>query len=141
MAETLHGQCLCGAVKYHVTAAPIWSAHCHCSMCRRAHGAPFVTWVGVPLDAFKVMEEEPSLRWYASSAQAKRGFCSACGTPLFFHGEKWADEMHIARATFVTRISLLPEAHVYYDTHVDWIQCNDHLPRYDEHGKPMPNPA
>ena len=138
MAEILQGQCLCGAVKYRVAAAPKWSAHCHCSLCRRAHGAPFVTWVGVPLEAFKIVDGEPTLRWFASSAQAKRGFCSQCGTPLFFHGEKWADEMHIARATLDTPITLLPQAHVYYDTHVGWAQCDDHLPRYDEYGKAMP---
>ena len=38
-----HGGCLCGDVRFTVDWPSKWIAHCHCSMCRRAHGAAYVT--------------------------------------------------------------------------------------------------
>lgn len=136
MTAQIGGQCFCGMVKYAVAAAPLWCAHCHCGMCRDAHGAAFVTWFGVPLAAFRVSEGEALLRWYQSSAEAKRGFCSHCGTTLFFHGRRWADEMHITRASLRSGEVMAPSAHVYYDSHVDWAQCDDTLPRLGPDGSP-----
>lgn len=46
----LEGGCLCGAVRYRVTGKPYHVTHCHCSMCRRASGAPLVTWFSVKSD-------------------------------------------------------------------------------------------
>lgn len=40
-------QCLCGDITLAATLPSLWAAHCHCSLCRRAHGAAFVTWVGM----------------------------------------------------------------------------------------------
>ena len=37
------GKCLCGAVRFRMRFPSKWVAHCHCTMCRRAHGAAFVT--------------------------------------------------------------------------------------------------
>lgn len=44
---TANAQCLCGDLKLEATLPSKWVAHCHCSLCRRAHGAAFVTWVGM----------------------------------------------------------------------------------------------
>ncbi|GAB3249304.1 GFA family protein [Chitinimonas naiadis] len=134
MCNRLTGQCFCGTVKYAVDADAIWCAHCHCSMCRQAHGAAFVTWFGVPYPAFSVYEGEHALRWFQSSAQARRGFCGQCGTTLFFHGQRWADEMHITRASLTHGEVMPPSGHVYYDSHVSWANCNDGLPRYGSDG-------
>jgi hypothetical protein len=48
MSDTAVGACLCGAVQFELQLPATWVAHCHCTMCRRAHGAAFVTWVSVP---------------------------------------------------------------------------------------------
>ena len=40
----VEGGCLCGAVRFSLELPSKWCAHCHCSMCRRAHGAGYVTW-------------------------------------------------------------------------------------------------
>jgi hypothetical protein len=58
---TVRAGCLCGAVGVAAELPSLWMAHCHCSLCRRAHGAAFVTWVGFPSarcrldDAFKAL--------------------------------------------------------------------------------------
>ena len=123
------GGCLCGAVRFRVTPPTKWCAHCHCSLCRRAHGAAFVTWFGVERSRFELVAETDSLAWYRSTPQARRGFCSSCGSTLFFEGDRWPDEVHIALAHMDGPIDRQPKAHVFFDSHVDWVELADDLPR------------
>src|SRR5271157_1375739 len=80
MDEILNGGCLCSEVRYRITSAPVEALYCHCRMCQRAHGAPVVAWLTVPLAAFAVTAGNPLA--YHSSAKAVRHFCGGCGTPL-----------------------------------------------------------
>ena len=97
------GSCQCGALRFDVALPSKWVAHCHCSMCRRAHGAAFVTWVGMDATRARIDDTRQTLRWYASSPGAERGFCSHCGTMLFFRSQRWPGELHIVRANFDAR--------------------------------------
>ena len=124
------GSCLCEAVRLRVTAPTKWCAHCHCSMCQRAHGSAFVTWVGVDETRFELLSDA-MLRWYKSSAPARRGFCSQCGSPLLFQSSRWPGEMHIARACIPGEIDRLPEAHVFAKSQAAWLDLNEHLPWKD----------
>ena len=126
---SLTGGCLCGAVRFAVTPPTKWCAHCHCSLCRRAHGAAFVTWFGVERSRFELVAGGDHLVWYRSTPEAKRGFCSRCGSTLFFEGDRWADEVHIALAQMDGPIDRAPAAHVFYDTHVEWVVVGNDLKR------------
>lgn len=125
--EVLEGSCLCGAVGFRVKPPTLWCAHCHCTMCQRAHGAAFVTWVGTAADSVTI--DDTRLRWHRSSAQAERGFCIVCGSTLFFRSERWPGELHIVRANFHGEIDREPEAHAFYATHVPWFPLHDSLPK------------
>ena len=74
------GQCLCGAVTF--TADHVESNYhaCHCSMCRRWTGSPLF---GVSADGVAFNGEE-NLTRFPSSEHAERGFCSKCGSNLFY---------------------------------------------------------
>lgn len=124
-----HGSCLCGAVRFRAALPSKWVAHCHCTYCRRAHGSPFVTWAGFPSDQFALEPESESPTWYESSIGAKRGFCARCGSPMFFHSTRWPGEMHVARALFTDPLDREPTAHVFFETHVSWLNVNDDLPK------------
>ena len=77
------GSCLCGAVKY-ATDAPIESAsHCHCSQCRKAHGAAFGSYGNVPWSSFRWVAGEESVARYHSSPGVTRTFCRQCGATRF----------------------------------------------------------
>ncbi len=127
--SSLTGRCLCGAVRFEILPPTKWCAHCHCSLCRRAHGAAFVTWFGVERAQFAMTSGEEQLVWFHSSPPARRGFCGRCGSTLFFEGERWPDEIHIALAHMESPIDRAPAAHVFYDTHVDWFEVSDDLRR------------
>jgi len=126
----LQSTCLCGGVRITGTLPSLWLAHCHCSQCQRAHGAAFVTWIGMRADGCTVHDGEHLLRWYASSPGAERGFCSRCGSSLAFRSTRWPDELHLAVANLTSAADRAPQAHVFWDTHVDWVAlADDGLPR------------
>jgi hypothetical protein len=125
------GRCLCGDVQFTAQLPSKWVAHCHCTMCQRNSGSAFVTWVGLDAGRCSIQDPRSHLTWYRSSGQGERGFCSRCGSTLFFRSERWAGELHVALANFVGPVDRSPQAHVFWDTHVDWVKldANDGLPR------------
>ena len=127
--SSARGSCLCGDVRFSAALPSKWVAHCHCSRCRRAHGAAFVTWAGFPANAVTIEDERSRLRWHVAAEGGMRGFCGACGSPMLFKSERWPGELHIARALFLEPIDRAPQAHVFYETHVEWVTIGDDLPR------------
>jgi hypothetical protein len=117
MFEPLEGGCLCGAVRYRVTKAPLDSGYCHCRMCQKSSGAPLQASAEFPLDGFAVMRGEPKA--YRSSASALRYFCPDCGSQLTFR-----------MAENPTYLSVnLPT--------LDRPEVKDELPHYDREGPPV----
>lgn len=127
------GRCLCGAVTFTASLPSKWVAHCHCTLCQRAHGAAFVTWAGFETDKVHIVAPAGAVKWFASPAGGERAFCASCGSSMFFRSKQWPGELHVARALFTSPLDREPQAHVYYDTHVPWIGLTDDLPR-----KPAP---
>jgi hypothetical protein len=76
------GGCQCGAVRYALSATPTGAALCHCRMCQKATGGPFLAAAGVPPAQFAWTRGAPAT--FRSSSLAERGFCATCGTPLTF---------------------------------------------------------
>ncbi len=80
--ESHTGGCLCGAVRFEVHGPLRDVVNCYCTMCQRLHGACGAHSKADKLDI--VIIEDRGLRWYASSSRARRGFCSECGSSLFW---------------------------------------------------------
>jgi hypothetical protein len=78
----LTGGCQCGAVRYRLDGEPVGSNICHCRMCQKAGGAPFMAFAGAALADFVWTRGAPKV--FASSDIAERGFCAECGTPLTY---------------------------------------------------------
>ena len=76
------GSCLCGAVRFTVAGDLPPPDICHCTDCRKQSGRAFAS-TDVPKAAVTV-EGEERLSWYQSSEKVRRGFCSVCGSTLFW---------------------------------------------------------
>ena len=76
------GGCQCGAVRYAIRGDIPECNLCHCRMCQKAGGGPFMVFIALPADRVTWTAGLPTL--YPSSSVATRGFCSACGTPLTY---------------------------------------------------------
>ncbi len=79
------GGCLCGAVRFRVTAKPLAAYYCHCTMCQRNGGGPFMAGATVPIEAFAFTKGEPKA--YESSPGFVRLSCGECGSPLGFQAK------------------------------------------------------
>lgn len=77
---TRKGHCLCGAVTFETESQDHYHA-CHCSQCRRWSGSPFMGVMAGPEVAFQGGE----VTRYRSSKIAERGFCTTCGSHLFYY--------------------------------------------------------
>lgn len=82
MESIASGGCQCGAVRYRTSVALSGAHICHCRMCQKAVGNVFAALAAVPRDALTWTRGTPAI--FASSDQVVRGFCAACGTPLFY---------------------------------------------------------
>ena len=80
--DPLSGGCQCGAVRYRLAEPPTGLAVCHCRMCQKASGGPFMVFGRVPMDS--ISWRGRPLSTFRSSSMATRGFCAACGTPLTY---------------------------------------------------------
>jgi hypothetical protein len=76
------GSCLCGGVKFEITGPLSSSLNCHCSQCRKQHGAPFRSRVRVQVEDFRWLQGEHLIKYYESAGGYLRGFCRECGSPI-----------------------------------------------------------
>jgi hypothetical protein len=77
------GGCQCGAVRYQLLTPPEHACICHCRMCQRASGQPFMAFASIRRKDLRWTRGSPST--FVSSNVAERNFCSGCGTPLTYH--------------------------------------------------------
>lgn len=87
--QPLTGGCQCGAIRFACDLPPENVHVCHCRMCQKAVGGPFAVICPVLKSAFRITRG--AFSWFESSALARRGFCSACGTPMIFEYPTNAD--------------------------------------------------
>lgn len=130
--QAVGGGCLCGAIRFRVTLPTLFCAHCHCSMCRRNHGAAYVTWVGVPRAQLALEQGEDALVPYRSSEAGTRKFCGRCGTSLFCESTHHPERIDVPLAQLDGPIDREPQLHAYFDCRAPWTAIGDDLPRLDE---------
>ncbi|MBK3775193.1 GFA family protein [Azospirillum sp. YIM DDC1] len=130
----LTGGCLCGGVRYRATERPMGVVNCHCGQCRRFHGH-FGAYITIPRETV-VIEAQDTLSWYRSSAKAQRGFCSRCGSSLFWSGDEGA-LLDIAAGTLDQPTSLTTLRHIYAADKGDYYTLDDGLERFPQ-GAPEP---
>jgi hypothetical protein len=126
--EVFEGGCLCGAIRYRSTAAPLRCMICHCEYCRRHSGAPCLSFVHFPLAAF-AWTRPP--RRYRSSRYAERGFCPDCGSTLSMHEEVLADRVQVTLGSLDHPERVKPQDHVWVQSRIPWFEITDDLPRFE----------
>ncbi len=134
------GGCLCGAIRYEVDASGVFDAgYCHCSMCRRATGAPVLAWALVRREAFRCLGATPSR--YQSSQDGARLFCPVCGGQLFYDQNIMPEMIGIHPATLDEPAppSLRPRLHMFADDQLCWLQLRDDLPRFVDNNLSHPD--
>jgi len=123
------GGCQCGALRYEASGAPLLTAICHCSMCRRANAAPVVAWA---MFSEEQVGFEGQSRTYASSGEGRRGFCPQCGTQIFFTAHYIPGLVDLTICSMDEPEAMPPQLHYWHSKHLAWVEFADGLPRHPE---------
>jgi len=125
------GGCHCRAIRYAVSGDPAHHAMCHCTDCRRASGAPAVSWALFARDAVRI-GGAPSI--YASSEHGRRHFCGTCGTSLFYTNDAiFPGQIDIQSATFDDPGMLTLQCQVQTAERIGWMERLDDLPAFERY--------
>jgi hypothetical protein len=125
--KKLTGGCLCGAVRYEAQGTPQLSAICHCRMCQRASGGPFMGLIFMPSDGVRLIKGE--LLVYHSSPTARRHFCGRCGSPIIFERPVRSLSAIVVGSLDDPNI-FKPQMHVCAESAMTWLDIRDDAPRY-----------
>ena len=130
----LRGSCLCGSVRYEVSGPVHDVHHCHCSMCRKAHGAAFSTFARLSAADFRIVAGADQVQSYRSSAPIERTFCATCGARLTIRFDGMPQTVWASLATFDDDPGVRPDTHMFVASKAPWDEINDELPKYPQYG-------
>jgi hypothetical protein len=126
-SRTLTGKCECGAVRYRVPDAFLYSANCHCSNCRAATGSAFKSFAGIERDKLEVIEGADALLvWGDDDENHTR--CAICGSLLYSVVRDGA-YVHVAMGSLVEAPSIRPAEHIFVGSMAPWFEITDDLPQ------------
>ncbi|WP_298742753.1 GFA family protein [uncultured Brevundimonas sp.] len=120
------GACLCGAVRIEVSGDLPPPDACHCTQCRRQSGH---YWASTDLPRAAVtIHGGDSVTWFQASERVRRGFCSICGSFLFWDPLR-RDRIAIAMGAFDTPTGTRLEKHIFTADKGDYYDIADGLPQ------------
>jgi hypothetical protein len=109
------------------------AVYCHCAACRRASGAAMAAWLLVPQAAFVYSQGYP--RCFLSAPLVQREFCPHCGTALLIRPLAVDRKLvRVALAALDDPCAVRPQAHIWTQSRLPWVELGDDLPRYAEEG-------
>lgn len=136
MATAIEGGCLCGAIRYRVEGKPSAISICHCQSCRRASGAPTVSWFVISRGEFTLLSGSPVS--YTSSVHVKRSFCGKCGTQLAYEYDSAPDTIELTTASLDEPSVLQPTKEIWLTDRLPWVAVNRDLEHHLDEGAPIP---
>jgi hypothetical protein len=78
----LHGSCLCGGIKSEINGPLVAPSNCHCTMCRKQHGAAFRSRARVETSDFKWVQGEDLVTFYESTPVFSEASVASAALPL-----------------------------------------------------------
>ena len=125
----LSGSCLCGGVTYTVTEPLRNSVACHCIQCRKTSGH-YVSATQVGPDQLDITRAD-TLQWYQSSPEAQRGFCTCCGSSLFWKHDADRGAVSVMSGTLDGATGITTEKHIFVADKGDYYNIADGVPQHE----------
>ncbi len=133
--KTLSGRCMCGSIEFTFIADKLDVTACHCGQCRAWSGHVWAS-LNASFDTLEILKGEENLGWFRSSDYARRGYCKACGSALFWHGDKLDDYKHriaIAAGSITAPTGAALVEHIFVADKGDYYEITDGLPQIETH--------
>lgn len=126
---TIQGSCLCGTLRFEVEGPPQSMMNCHCSRCRRQHGAPFVTWATYPANALHWKQGADQVVSKVAPPGGARHFCGTCGSPAPFVMEAYGIAL-VPVGALDGDPGAVPKEHLFVGSKAAWYEIPDTLPQH-----------
>ncbi len=124
------GHCECNNITFEVEGEINDFSHCHCSQCRRLHGAAFATFAGVKLSDFSYLSGKQYCASYDSSDSHKRIFCKNCGSNILVAITDEPDALYLSMSALDGNPPYPKGYHIFVGSKAPWHVIDDQLPQY-----------
>ena len=129
----LEGHCECRKVSFQVNGEMNQLSHCHCSQCRRIHGAAYGSYACVLKSEFQYLTGSNEVKNYASSIGLTRVFCQHCGSNIMAIIKTEPTQLYLAMGLINGEPIITDDHHhIYVGSKANWHSITDDLPQYDE---------
>ena len=116
----LRGSCLCGGVKFEVTAPVEEFRYCHCESCKKLSGGTGTLNGRVPSQAIRIVEGENLLRTFKPVEGTAKTFCLVCGSNLFGGGWPESPTASVRASALDDPFEARPSAHIFVRSVAAW---------------------
>ena len=127
MITTTEGGCLCGTLRYQLTASPNPGSICFCVDCRRASAAPMVAWVSVRREIFALLSGELKR---IKHAERFRSFAPCCGTPILVQDAEDSEWIDVTTCSMDQPELSSPKAAIWVEDRLPWMANAASLPEF-----------
>ncbi len=128
----IKGKCECGKVRFEIDGEIEDFSHCHCSQCRRMHGAAFGTFAGVKIENFRYTSPTDTVTAYESAPSNKRYFCNVCGSNILGHLVSDPERYYVAMGVIDGNPEHPEEYHIWVGSKAPWYTISGDAPQYEE---------
>ena len=126
----INGHCECGQIRYEVDGDILDFCHCHCSQCRRLHGAAYATFAGIARDRFRYVSGMQHVKAYKASEHSDRIFCGVCGSAMLVESRRHPNYLFLSMSTVAGNPPRPRAYHQYAASRAPWHAINDDLEQY-----------
>jgi len=127
------GRCLCGAVRYRITDAPLVTYACHCTDCQKRSGSAFGLSMWVRRASIELTQGEATMHVSATEDGRPRHtrICATCVTRLWSEPQKRPDIAVLRPGTLDDTSWVKPQAHIWTRSAQPWVEIPEGVPRYE----------
>ena len=130
------GSCLCGAVKFEVSAPFAAFRYCHCSRCQKASGSAHAANIFVPEAQFRWLAGEQSVRRFdlAGTQRFAVAFCPQCGTRVP-HKVATTPNILVPAGVLDADPGARPDMSIFWKSRAPWYVAPADMPAHDEYNR------
>ena len=129
----LTGACLCGKVRYEITAPLVFAGYCHCTRCQRRTGSGAAVSGRVAPGSLRVLAGQELIKAFRPPDGFAKAFCVSCGGALWAQSQKDPEVKSVRLGTFDGDPGIRPSYRQYVAYAAPWEPIpDDGLPRFPE---------
>ena len=128
----IKGHCECGQVSFEADCEITDFSHCHCSQCRRLHGAAFATFAEVETGKFRYVTGEDKISIYKSFPGGTHEFCTNCGSNILVSTKSYPGFLYLSMGVVTGNPDHPAAYHEFVGSKAPWHEITDDAPQFEE---------